>query len=57
VRLFWRGSFGKIVEFDSFDLIMVGAGPTGCVIAERAARDMAWKGLVLEKRPHVAGNL
>ena len=56
MRLFGRGSFGNIVEFDKFDLIIAGAGPSGCVIAERAARDMAWKCLVIEKRPHVAGN-
>ncbi len=57
MRLFWRGSYGNIVEFGNFDLIIVGAGPAGCVIAERAARDMTWKCLVIEKRSHVAGNL
>jgi UDP-galactopyranose mutase len=44
------------VGFDDFDLVIVGAGPVGCVLAERAAREMAWKCLVVEKRPHVAGN-
>lgn len=41
---------------DGFDLIIVGAGPSGCVLAERAARDMGWRCLVVERRPHVAGN-
>jgi UDP-galactopyranose mutase len=44
------------VGFGDFDLVIVGAGPVGCVLAERAARQMSWKCLVLEKRPHVAGN-
>ena len=44
------------VNFPDFDLIIVGAGPVGCVLAERAARDLAWKCLVIEKRPHLAGN-
>jgi UDP-galactopyranose mutase len=38
------------------DLLIVGAGPTGCVIAERAASQMNWKVLLVEKRPHIAGN-
>ena len=44
------------MEQENYDLIIVGAGPVGCVIADRAAREMAWRCLVLEKRPHVAGN-
>ena len=38
------------------DLVIVGAGPVGCVLAERAANVMGWTCLVLEKRPHVGGN-
>ena len=37
-------------------MIIVGAGPVGCVLAERAANEMGWKCLLIEKRPHVAGN-
>jgi UDP-galactopyranose mutase len=39
-----------------FDLLITGAGPVGCVIAERAASELGWSSLVIEKRRHVAGN-
>jgi UDP-galactopyranose mutase len=38
------------------DLLIVGAGPAGCVIAEQAARHRGWKSLIIEKRDHIAGN-
>ena len=38
------------------DLLICGAGPVGCVIAERAASLLDWNVLVVEKRRHVAGN-
>tara|TARA_B100001093_G_C26839369_1_gene1019828 strand:- start:853 stop:1266 length:414 start_codon:yes stop_codon:yes gene_type:complete len=38
------------------DLLIVGAGPVGCVIAERAAKIKNWKTLIVEKRDHIAGN-
>jgi UDP-galactopyranose mutase len=41
---------------DDVDLLVVGAGPVGCVIAERAANVLGWKVLVLDRRPHIAGN-
>jgi len=44
------------MDQEHYELIIVGAGPVGCVIADRAAREMNWKCLVLEKRPHIAGN-
>jgi len=44
------------VDYHNFDLIIVGAGPVGCVLAERAAREMGWKCLIVEKRPHLGGN-
>ncbi len=40
----------------SCDLLIVGAGPVGCVIAERAARLRGWRSLIIERRPHLAGN-
>lgn len=39
-----------------YDLIIVGAGLSGCVIAERAARVLNRKVLIVEKRNHIAGN-
>jgi UDP-galactopyranose mutase len=41
---------------DDVDLLVCGAGPVGCVIAERAANILGWKVLVVDRRPHVAGN-
>ena len=38
------------------DLLIVGAGPVGCVIAERAAKIKKWTSLIIEKRNHMAGN-
>jgi UDP-galactopyranose mutase len=40
-----------------FDHIVVGAGLSGAVMAERIARVMGRKVLVIEKRPHIAGNI
>lgn len=39
-----------------YDLLIVGAGPVGCVIAERAANERGWSSLVIDSRPHIAGN-
>ena len=43
-------------NFDQPDLLIVGAGPVGCVIAERAAKVKKWKSLIIDKRNHIAGN-
>jgi len=42
--------------YNDFDLLIAGAGPVGCVIAERAATQLGWKVLIVEKRNHIAGN-
>jgi UDP-galactopyranose mutase len=42
--------------FENIDLLIVGAGPVGCVIAERAASQLGWQCLIVEKRSHIAGN-
>ncbi len=41
---------------DDVDLLVCGAGPAGCVLAERAARVLGWKVLLVDRRPHLAGN-
>ncbi len=46
----------KNVKNKSPDLLIVGAGPVGCVIAERAAKIKKWTSLIVEKRNHIAGN-
>lgn len=38
------------------DLLIVGAGPVGCVVAERAAALRGWTSVIVEKRPHIAGH-
>lgn len=41
---------------DDIDLLICGAGPVGCVMAERAASQLGWRVLLVEKRRHIAGN-
>jgi UDP-galactopyranose mutase len=41
---------------DDVDLLVCGAGPVGCVLAERAANVLGWRVLVIDRRTHVAGN-
>lgn len=38
------------------DILIVGAGPVGCVIAERCAKIKNWTSLIIDKRNHIAGN-
>ncbi|MBY0455735.1 MAG: NAD(P)-binding protein, partial [Gemmataceae bacterium] len=42
--------------FADVDLLVCGAGPAGCVVAERAATVLGWKVLVVDRRSHLAGN-
>lgn len=39
-----------------YDIVIAGAGPVGCVLAERCASQLGWKVLLVDKRPHLAGN-
>jgi len=39
-----------------YDLLVVGAGPVGCVVAERAANVLNWRVKVIDRRQHIAGN-
>lgn len=40
----------------NYDILIVGAGPVGCIIAERCAKLLNWKVLLIDKRDHIAGN-
>ncbi|MFI5363795.1 MAG: UDP-galactopyranose mutase [Elusimicrobiota bacterium] len=40
----------------SADIVVVGAGPVGSVVARLCADRLGWKVLVLDRRSHVAGN-
>ncbi len=41
---------------DSYDFLVVGAGYAGSVIAERMATRCGLRSLVIDRRPHIAGN-
>lgn len=41
---------------DEYDLVIVGAGLSGAVIAERASSQLGLKSLVIDKRHHIGGN-
>jgi UDP-galactopyranose mutase len=41
---------------DNYDVIIVGAGLTGCVLAERFANILNKKVIIIEKREHIGGN-
>lgn len=41
---------------DHYDVLVVGAGFAGAVMAERLARDGGKRVLVVDRRPHIAGN-
>jgi UDP-galactopyranose mutase len=40
----------------NYDVVVVGAGLSGCVLAERLASCLNFKVLILEKRNHIGGN-
>ena len=40
----------------SYQAIVIGAGLSGTVMAERMASQLGWKVLVLEQRDHIGGN-
>ncbi len=39
----------------SYQAIVIGAGLSGAVMAERMASQLGWKVLVLEQRDHIGG--
>lgn len=44
------------MNLENIDLLVAGAGPVGCVVAERAASQLGWRCLVVERRNHIGGN-
>ncbi len=40
----------------NYDVIIVGAGPVGCVLAERFSNESKLNCLIIEQRNHIAGN-
>ena len=39
-----------------YNLVIVGAGLSGSVVAERASKMLGLKSLVIDKRDHIGGN-
>ena len=39
-----------------FDWVIVGAGFSGCVLAERIASELGQRVLIIERRDHIGGN-
>ncbi|KAB0566824.1 UDP-galactopyranose mutase [Brucella pituitosa] len=44
------------MNFENYDIIIVGAGFFGATIAERAANELGRKVLILDRRNHIGGN-
>jgi UDP-galactopyranose mutase len=40
----------------NIDLLIVGAGPVGCTIAERASTIKGWRSVIIDRRDHIGGN-
>ena len=38
------------------DVIIIGGGPVGCVLANKLSNELNLKCLIIEKRNHIAGN-
>ena len=38
------------------DVIIIGGGPVGCVLAERISTELNLKCLIIDKRSHIGGN-
>src|SRR5947199_1178856 len=48
--------YGRSAGALMFDYLIVGAGFAGCVLAERLARVLNRRVLLVDKRPHIGGN-
>lgn len=47
---------GLDARCEDVDLVIVGAGISGCVFASRASRELGLRSLVVDKRDHIGGN-
>jgi UDP-galactopyranose mutase len=41
---------------DKVDLLIVGAGLSGCVLAERCSKELGMTSIIIDKRDHIGGN-
>jgi UDP-galactopyranose mutase len=44
------------MEFDKYDILIIGSGMSGIVLAERYANVKGYKVLIIERRNHIGGN-
>lgn len=44
------------MNFSEYDIVIVGAGFFGAVIAERVANELGKRALIIDRRPHIGGN-
>jgi len=44
------------MDFNQYDLVIAGAGFYGTTVAERAAKQLGWRVLVIDRRNHIGGN-
>ncbi len=51
-----RSQIGKRAATEHYDYLVVGAGFAGATVAERIASQLGKRVLVVDKRPHIAGN-
>jgi len=56
--LYWVFNYFKILNKHMIesDVIIIGAGPVGCVLAERISSQLKLNCLIIEKRSHIGGN-
>eukprot|EP01060_Flectonema_neradi_P029673 TRINITY_DN4148_c3_g1_i1.p1 TRINITY_DN4148_c3_g1~~TRINITY_DN4148_c3_g1_i1.p1 ORF type:complete len:458 (+),score=82.75 TRINITY_DN4148_c3_g1_i1:102-1475(+) len=47
---------GDVSKVGKVNLIIVGAGLSGCVLAERCAKELGLSSLIIDKRDHIGGN-
>eukprot|EP01061_Rhynchopus_euleeides_P046610 TRINITY_DN892_c1_g1_i6.p1 TRINITY_DN892_c1_g1~~TRINITY_DN892_c1_g1_i6.p1 ORF type:complete len:459 (+),score=232.21 TRINITY_DN892_c1_g1_i6:54-1430(+) len=48
---------GDVSTVGEVDLVVVGAGLSGCIIAERCATELGLTSLIVDKRDHIGGNV
>ncbi len=44
------------MNFENYDIVIVGAGFFGATIAERVANELKQRVLILDRRDHIGGN-
>ena len=53
----WFAPLSRLTDADvEYDLVIVGAGISGCVFAQRASAELGLRSLIVDKRDHIGGN-